>query len=179
MLRLLLVSFAACVIQTTLVQFIRVMGIAPDLLITFLVAISTYGGPSTGFCAGAVMAMFYDASVGYVLAINLVGYTLVGWTAPRMREGVRKWLRKLRHKSYLEMIIVCFALTAAKEAVNVGYLFLFGADQGFMAVIRLLACAVYSALMVIPVAFLLRRFMNWHPIHMKKRQEEDVTEHNR
>lgn len=181
MLRLLAVTVAACVIQTTLVQYIRVAGIAPDLLITFLVAISSYGGPYTGFCAGSLMAMLYDASVGYVLAINLVGYTFVGWAAPLLREVVRRPLRRLRHKSYLEMILVCFLLTVAKEAVNVGYLFLIGADQDIMALVRLLFCAAYSAVMIIPVAFMLRRFMAWHPIQTKKVQdiEEDVTEPHR
>lgn len=177
MLRLLLLTIAACVIQTTLVGYIRVGGIAPDLLITFLVVISTYGGPYTGFCAGSLMAMLYDASVGYVLAINLAGYTFIGWAAPLLREAIRKPLRKLRHKSYLEMIAACFVLTAAKEAVNVGYLFLIGADQNYVALIRLLICAAYSALMVIPTAFAMRWFMRWHPIRMKKKQEEeDVTE---
>ncbi|MDO5376877.1 MAG: rod shape-determining protein MreD [Clostridia bacterium] len=179
MLRLLLVTVAACVIQTTLVRYIRIAGIAPDLLVTFLVAISTYGGPYTGFCAGSLMAMLYDASVGYVLAINLVGYTFIGWAATLLREAIRRPLRKLRHKSYLEMMAACFVLTAAKEAVNVGYLFLIGADQNYVALIRLLACAAYSAVMIIPVAFLLRRFMGWHPIRMKKKQEEDVTEPHR
>lgn len=181
MLRLLAVTVAASVIQTTLVQYIRVAGIAPDLLIAFLVAISTYGGPYTGFCAGSVMAMLYDASVGYVLAINLVGYTFIGWAASLMREVIRKPLRMLKHKSYLEMILTCFLLTVAKEAVNVGYLFLIGADQDIMALVRLLFCAAYSAVMVIPVALALRRFMGWHPIRAKRKQdiEEDVTEPHR
>lgn len=177
MLRLLAVTLAACVIQTTLVKYIRIASIAPDLLITFLVAVSTYGGSRTGFCVGSLMAMFYDASVGYVLGINLFGYTFIGWAAPPMRLAIRRFLRKLKHKSYLEMIVVCFILTAAKETINVGYLFLIGADQNYMALLRLLFCAAYTSVMVIPVAFLLRWFMNWHPIRWKKKEEEeDVTE---
>ena len=64
------------------------MDVTPDMMIAFLVALTRQCGSYGGFCMGSVMAMFYDASVGYALAINLVGYTFIGWLAPILRVRV-------------------------------------------------------------------------------------------
>lgn len=53
--------------------------------------------------------MLYDASVGYVLAINLVCYTFIGWASPMLRRAMNVKLRKVKHKSYLELMLICFS----------------------------------------------------------------------
>lgn len=108
-LRIVITAFVACICQTNLVRYIRIAGVAPDMLIVFLVLLTGYTGAYGGFCAGAVMAMLYDASVGYVLAINLVAYTFIGWAAPLLRRALDLKLRKFRHKSVLERMLICFS----------------------------------------------------------------------
>ena len=94
-LKLCFVAILACVCQTNLSQVLRIAGVAPDLLIVFLVLLTSYTGAYGGFCTGALTAMLYDASVGYVLAINLVAYTFIGWAAPMLRGFLNTKLRKL------------------------------------------------------------------------------------
>lgn len=77
--RIVVTVFLACICQTDLVKYIRIAGIAPDMLTVFLVLLTGYTGAYGGFCAGSLLAMLYDASVGYVLAINLVCYAFIGW----------------------------------------------------------------------------------------------------
>lgn len=194
-LRLLVAAMAAVVAQTTLVGYIRIAGVAPDLMCALLVAITSYCGPYGGYCAGAVMALLYDASVGYEMvlkAINMISYALIGIVSPYMRRALSELLRRFRHKSYLEMVVICFVMTAVRESINIGYLFIIGAEHSMVTLMRMLLCCGYSALMVLPVAFLLGRLMAWHPRFGRGGEEEKdqqamqgdvvtetIAEHNR
>jgi len=172
-LRLLLVAIIACVIQTNLVGFFRIAGVAPDILIVTLVLLTSYTGSYGGFCTGSVMALLYDASVGYVLAINLVGYTFIGYIAPLMRATLNEKFRKLKHKSNLIMMIICFALVLSREVLYIGYLFLIGSEQSIVTLLRALLCSVYSALLITPGVFLLKPVMTRHA---KRRKKADLIE---
>lgn len=171
-LRLLLLSMLGCVMQTTLSGYIRIAGVAPDLMIALLVAVTSYGGPYTGFCVGSVMAMLYDASVGYVLALNLVGYTFIGWAAPLIRRFLQQKLRKLKHKSVLVMTVTCFFLTCVREILYIGYLFLIGSEINAVTLLRMLLCAGYSTVMLLPMMLFVRRIMTWHPRRARKIPED-------
>lgn len=157
------VAILACVCQTNLSQVIRIAGVAPDLLIVFLVLLTSYTGAYGGFCTGALTAMLYDASVGYVLAINLVAYTFIGWAAPMLRGFLNTKLRKLKHKSILVMMLICFFLTLMREVLYIGYLFLIGSEQSMMTLVRALLCSGYSALLILPGSYVVARIMRWKP----------------
>ena len=171
-LRLLLLSMLGCIMQTTLIGYLRIAGVAPDLMIALLVAVTSYGGPYTGFCLGSVMAMLYDASVGYVLALNLVGYTFIGWAAPLIRGFLQQKLRRLKHKSVLVMMVTCFFLTCVREILYIGYLFLIGSEIGVVTLLRMLLCAGYSTVLLLPMILLVRRIMTWHLGRARKVRED-------
>lgn len=175
-LKLVFAAILACICQTNIVQYIRIAGVAPDMLIVFLVLLTSYTGPYGGFCTGCVLAMLYDASIGYVLAINLVAYPFIGWAAPMIRHFMysKKLMRMMKHKSFLVMMLICFSLTSAREVLYIGYLFLIGSEQSVMTLIRALLCSGYSALMIIPGFFVLNRIMRWHmPYHKRKPDFDD------
>lgn len=176
-LKLIFISMLACVCQTNLTQYIRIADVAPDMLIVFLVVLTSYTGAYGGFCTGALTAMFYDASVGYVLAINLVAYTFIGWAAPMLRVFLDKKLRKLKHKSHLVMMLIAFLLTLMREVLYIGYLFLIGAEQGLMTLIRALLCSAYTALWIIPFIFVVRKIMRWK-LPLRKKGEDLTDEHD-
>lgn len=179
-LRLMLVAFLACILQTNLASYIRFAGVAPDFLIVVLVLLTSYTGSYGGFCTGSVMALLYDASVGYVLAINLIGYTFIGYIAPMMRKVLDEKMRKLRHKSNLVMTVICFALTLMREVLYIGYLFLIGSEQSMITIVRAFLCAGYSALLITPGAYLLKPLMTKHIVMKKKSQDlvEEETANN-
>ena len=160
-LKLIAAAMAACVCQTNLTGYIRIAGVAPDMLIVFLVLLTSYTGAYGGFCTGALISMLYDASVGYVLAINMVAYTFIGWAAPMLRAFLNGKLKKLKHKSYLVMMLICFFLTLMREILYIGYLFLIGSEQSMVTLVRALLCCSYSALMIIPASLLVRKIMEW------------------
>ena len=174
-LKLVFVSIMACIFQTNLVSYIRIASVAPDMLIVFLVLLTSYTGAYGGFCTGALTAMLYDASVGYVLAINLVGYTFIGWAAPMLRSFLYKTLKKLKHKSIFVMMIICLFLTLAREVLYIGYLFLIGSEQSLITIVRAVLCAGYSALMILPCSFLIKKVMNFH-LRIHPKVVEDLYE---
>jgi len=179
LLKLCVMAVIACVCQTNLVQYIRIAGVAPDMLIVFLVLLTSYTGAYGGFCSGALTAMLYDASIGYVLAINMVAYTFIGWAAPMLRVFLNKKLRKLKHKSILVMMLICFVLTLMREVLYIGYLFLIGSEQSLITLVRAILCCGYSALMILPGAFVTSKVMRWR-LPTKKtapdlKEDSDVT----
>ena len=167
--RIVITVILACICQTDLVKYIRIATIAPDMLTVFLVLLTGY----TGAYAGSLLAMLYDASVGYVLAINLVCYTFIGWASPMLRRAMNVKLRKVKHKSYLELMLICFFLTLMREIVYIGYLFLIGAEQSMVTILRALLCAAYSSAMILPGSFVVHKIMSIHPF--KRKQGEDLT----
>ena len=173
-LRLILVAVLACVAQTTLVGYLRVAGVAPDLMIVALVLLTSYTGSYGGFCTGSLMALLYDASVGYVLAINLIGYTFIGYIAPVLRAVADRKLSKLKHKSDLVMTLICFALVLLREVLYIGYLFLIGSEQSMVTLLRALFCALYSAVLITPGTFLIKPVMTGH-VRIRKKKS-DLTE---
>lgn len=177
-LRLILIAMLGCVLQTNIVQYIRIAGVAPDMMIAILVAITSYCGLSGSFCTAAIMVMFYDASVGYVMALNLIGYVMIALATCASRMILNEKLKKWKHKSFLIMMMLAFFFTLTREVLYVGYLYLIGAEMGAMTVIRMFLCAGYTALMVIPAILMVRFIMNWHPIKNKKKQP-DIEEPKR
>ena len=169
-LRLLFVAVIACILQTNLAGYIRIAGVAPDLMIVALVLLTSYTGSYGGFCTGSVMALLYDASVGYILAINLIGYTFIGYIAPLMRKVLDEKLKKLKHKSDLVMTVICFFLTLMREILYIGYLFLIGSEQSMITVVRALLCAGYSALLITPGFFLMKPLMRVKVIPGRKKK---------
>ena len=176
-LKLIFVAILACICQTNIVRYISVGGIAPDMMIVFLVLITSYCGVTGGFCCGSLMSMFYDASVGYALAINMVIYTFIGYASAGLRGSVDRFfvrhIRRMKHKSVLVMMLICFFMVILRELMHIGYLFIVGAEvlnleQLPVTLMRMVFCASYSSLMIIPCVFVLRRIMSWHlPIRKK------------
>ena len=164
-------AILACICQTNLSQYVRIAGVAPDMLIVALVVLSSYTGAYGGFCTGALTALLYDASVGYVLAINMVAYTFIGWAAPMLRTFFNSKLKKLKHKSVLVMMLICFMLTLMREVLYIGYLFLIGSEQSLITLVRALLCSGYSALMILPGILLFSKVMHWR-LPMKKKHSD-------
>lgn len=175
-LRLIFISILACVFQTNIVGYLRISGVAPDMMIVFLVLITSFVGPYGGFCTGALMSMFYDASVGYALAINMVSYTFIGWACPKLRVPLEKLFEKLKHKSVLVMMMICFCFIMLREFVYIGYLFLIGSEQSLITLLRAILCAGYSALLIYPCSFITKWIMMWHP--RRKEKKSDLVEEN-
>ena len=100
-----------------------------------------------------------------------------------LRRAMNVKLRKMKHKSYLELMLICFFLTLMREIVYIGYLFLIGAEQSMVTILRALLCAAYSAVMILPGSFVVNKIMSIHPFKRVKggdlTEDSDVAGNNR
>lgn len=171
-LRLFLIAIFGCVLQTVVAQHIRIANVTPDIMIAMIVALTSFCGLSGCFCTGALMIMFYDASVGYVMALNPVAYILIALAAAALRMIFNARLSKWKHKSFLIIMVICFFLTLCREIAYAAYLFLIGAELSLMTLVRMFLCAGYTTLLTIPCIYLIRAVMKWHPFRRKKTDPE-------
>jgi len=174
--RLFALSIIGCVLQTNVAHHIQFAGVTPDLLIALIAALTSFTSMSGCFCTAALMIMFYDASVGYVMALNPVAYAIVAVAASWLRSVMDLRLKKLKHKSFLIIVLICFMLVLGREAAYIAYLYLIGAEMGFMTVVRMILCAGYTALLSIPCIFLIRAVLNWHPMKPQRTMQNDIDD---
>ena len=158
-LKILAVVIAAVLCQTNLSALVRLQSIAPDFMIAALVALAFHYGTYGGFCAGAVMGLLYDSAVGYVLALNIIIYTFIGYAAPAGKALLQGKVPVRRRRKWLEALILGFIMTMIREITDIGYLFLIGAQQGFVTLVRMLMCSAYTAVWTIPTLILVDRFL--------------------
>lgn len=174
--RLFTIAIIGCVLQTNFSQYIRFADIAPDLMIAIIVVLTSFCSLGGGFCTSALMIMFYDASVGYVMALNPVAYILISLAASGMRMFFDAKLVKWKHKSFLIIMVIAFVMTFCREVVYAVYLFLIGSQWTLMTLVRLVLCSAYTAVMTIPCIYLVRALMSWHPFRRRKKNIPDLDE---
>jgi len=167
-LRLFAIAMIGCLLQTNVLQHIRIADAAPDFMIAITVALTSFCGLSGIFCTAALMVLFYDASVGYVMALNPVFYILIALGAFALRAIFNEFLSKWKHKSFLIVMVISFSLTVFREIAYIGYLFLIGAKFNLVVFFRLFLSAGYTALITIPCLLFIRALLNWHPFKKKK-----------
>lgn len=151
-LKLFFFSLLVCVLQTEVARYFRIFTVAPDFMIIFLVLLTDEYGLFGGFVAGALVGLFYDTTTGYAPAINLVIYTFIGYISALIRGGLNNAFRKMKHKRFLEYAIITFSMTMVREFVYIGYLFLVGAEQGYVTFFRMFVCVILTTVLVIPAA---------------------------
>ncbi len=157
-LRLLALVMLAVILQTNIAMHIRIANVAPDFMILILVMLSEGYGSFGGFCAGALMGLFYDASVGTVLAINLVSYTFIGYIVPVMKSAMDNRLHRIGHRKIIILMTITFVVVALREILDIGYLFLIGAEQSTVTILRMFICCFYTAALIIPSSAVLYLF---------------------
>lgn len=172
-LRLFILAIIGCILQTNAAQYIQIADVTPDLMIALIVALTSFSSMSGCFCTAALMIMFYDAGVGYVMALNPIMYVLIALAASGLRMVLDKRLSKWKHKSHLVIAVICFMLVLGREFAYICYLFLIGAEMGFVTLFRMLFCAAYTAALSIPSIYLIRFVMNWHPITEKRQKQAE------
>ena len=112
-----------------------------------------------GLTAGALMAMLYDASVGYALALDLILYGILGYFSPLMYEGLLARTRRFSRFRSLPLMLMAWLMSAIREIADIGYLFLIGAEQGLVTLVRALIACTLTALVTLPVNLIVSRLL--------------------
>ena len=159
MLKLIVVIFAACLVQTNLSDLLRVSGVAPDFMIAALASLGQYCGWMGGLSCGALMSMLYDSAVGYALALDLIFYSVLGYFSPLMFAGLERHMVHSSRLPHLPVMALAFFMTAIREIADIGYLFLIGAEQGLVTLVRAVIACILTAAITLPVNIIITRFI--------------------
>jgi len=147
------VVVGAALVQTTVLEYARLMGVLPDLAVLLVVYYALTGGIERAMLTGAIAGLFLDVASNAVIGHHVLCLTIVGYIAGRI--GTR--------------------LVTDIPAVKVGIVFLIGVLNGllyvgveyvqepeFRAVYDIIALVVptafYSALVTPFLFFVLDRF---------------------
>jgi rod shape-determining protein MreD len=76
----LIVFLCAMIVQTTLLQFLTVAGVKPDLVLVIVIYLGLIEGPNLGCLSGFSLGLFEDAYSGISLGgVNALSKTIVGF----------------------------------------------------------------------------------------------------
>jgi len=154
--RMALVMFVAVLVQTALGDDLRVLGVAPDLMVLVAICGGMFGGPEAGawvgFWAGLVADLFL---VSTPLGLSALTYCLIGFAVGALRSSVLP-------EGWLLTPVLALVATAAAVVLFVGAGDVVGEHQ-LIAAGRtwLVKVAVVeglcNAVLALPVAWLYRR----------------------
>ena len=171
LLKLVAIIFIASLCQTNLASLLRIHGVAPDFMLAVLAALAAHYGWMGCMCSALLMAMLYDSTVGYIVALNIVVYGVLGYFSPMLFHGIRNALPKPAQLS--KRLIALFAttviITFVRELFDIGYLFLVGAEFGLHTAIRGILCCLLTAVLSLPVGLAI------DAAYRPKEREENLT----
>ena len=150
--RLPLVVVLALVVQTAVLDRIRLVGVAPDLMLLLAIAAGVAGGPErgavTGFLSGIAIDLFLQTPVG----LSALAFSLVGYVVGMIGEGV------LRSAWWIPLTTALVATVAGEMLFAMA-----GAVVGESQLMRphLAAVAAIAAVLNAVLAPLALRMMRW------------------
>ncbi len=98
-----LLFFPLLIIQTTIVPFVSINGITPDLIMILLVFYSMLGGQIYGTVLGFIYGFLFDIITGSLLGSTMFSKTLAGFIAGYFSNENK---REIYFKSYKFILIV-------------------------------------------------------------------------
>ena len=147
----------ALLLQNTLLGRFTVHGVGLDLLAAVLAAIACAQGWMAGGLCGLLCGIVMDGVFGHV-GYYALQYLLLGMTVGLLRE---RWI----HGHLLLPVLSLLIGYALKELVPVLYLYLTGAEIGWMAaLLRVAVSAGVCAAVFIPLHLLVQRLHRWDVI---------------
>jgi rod shape-determining protein MreD len=153
--RVLLVLWAAVILQTTLASSIAILGVRPDfpLLVALLVALRE--GAAGGALAGFVAGLFVDLNSTHALGAQSLANAVLAWTVGSLGD-------RFVRGSAVARAGVAFTATALRDVAMA--IFLVPAGPG-AAVRHLFLTAIpgglYTAVLAVPVMILAERAIGW------------------
>ena len=154
--------FAAAIVQVSILSQLHVFGVAPDLLLVTLVAVSLLRGSVVGAVAGFFAGLVVDTATLGTLGLTSLVLTLSGYWIGRYGETTG---RDRGHGPFLSVAVVTVLYEFGLLVVH----FVLGESAPAGAVVRaLLPAILLNLLLTVPVYSLTRRLL-------RPAQREELT----
>lgn len=140
-------------LQPTLLNYIKIYGIKPNLILIFIVLIAFFEGKKDGAAVGAVFGLFFDLLVGKIVGLHAILYMYLGSLFGIASE---KFLKKPTLIIAVPVVLLVSLLTGCAEYVfRILNIAQFSFKYAFLGI--LLPEAVYSAIFTIPMYLILKK----------------------
>jgi rod shape-determining protein MreD len=150
------VLFLAIIVQTTFGSDFRILGVAPDLMLLLTICAGLEGGAEAGALVGFCAGMLADLSLTTTpLGLSALSWCLIGWGVGSVRANALPGTRSvlpviglLATGSGVVLFLVLGDLVGQSQLIDLGrtYLVKVGVVE-----------ALWSALLILPVAFVYER----------------------
>ena len=147
---ILLSLILAFVLQYTILPFIGVLNIAPDLLMGTTISIGLLFGPFPALVSGLVFGFFSDALLGFSIGIRMLQLALCGFSVGMFRSMLR---RESFGLAAIFTFIGYFACGLLEFIIM--YLMRIPPDFSGLLFLRFIASAGLSALVALPIYYLI------------------------
>lgn len=131
------------IIQPTVIQWISVFGISPDMFLIFVICAASEKGRESGAVCGFVFGLVFDMMIGRMPGVNAILYMYTGFAAGMLRESV------IQSESRISSMVFVFAAAFACQTV---YLFAYSMAYGSPGLLNglcrtVIPKAVYTAVL--------------------------------
>ncbi|MFZ5898388.1 MAG: rod shape-determining protein MreD [Bacillota bacterium] len=132
---------AIVLLQSTVLDLVRVAGVKPDFVLVLVVFHAILHGPREGAVLGFLGGLLIDAVSGYYFGLNALGLAIVGYNV-----GLLEW--SLYRESSIVVSLMTFMVTFGEQLIIYVLLFVLGVTVPFSSAIigLILPLAAYNAL---------------------------------
>jgi rod shape-determining protein MreD len=139
------------VLQSSLLPFLEVRGVKPDLLLVMLVSMGFCGGNPLGIAVGLITGLLVDVLYGQALGLHALQYMLIGF-------GAGLFYNKVTYAKLLYPMMLTVGACLIKNILLYLYLFFSQTDVGAGAFFGQVVFPEmgYSLVLAYPVYFLMK-----------------------
>lgn len=150
--RLMILIMGCVMLQSTLVPFLKIVNVHPDIVLIIIVAISVLLGYKMGTLFGFMAGLLLDISTGGAVGIYASIYTLIGFLSGLMEKKVFK-------DNFLLPLFFCFIGTIIKGFLEYILLFYSGIPVSFISGFGVVVFpeAIYNAVIAPFIYYLIYR----------------------
>lgn len=129
------------IVQPTVIRWISIFGISPDMFLIFVICAASVGGRQSGAICGFVFGLAFDMLIGRMPGVSAILYMYTGFAAGILKESV------IQSDSKISSMIFVLAATFACRTV---YLFAYSMAYGNPGLLNglcrtVIPTAVYTA----------------------------------
>ncbi|MEE1050426.1 MAG: rod shape-determining protein MreD [Clostridia bacterium] len=141
------------ILQPTVMQWIGIFGISPNVYLVFIVATAFLRGKEEGAVCGAIFGLMYDFAVGRIIGISGIVFMYIGFAAGYAEE------RFLSNSGAIASAIVSFAMALFYGIIYyIAYATAWGDIGFFRAVFRIVFLeSIYTALLSLALFLPIRK----------------------
>ncbi|MBO8128587.1 MAG: rod shape-determining protein MreD [Peptococcaceae bacterium] len=136
----------ALILQSTVLHFVQVAGVKPDLILVLVVIHAILNGPRKGAFLGFMAGLLQDLLTGYFVGLNAISKALIGGLVGLGQYNIYK-------DNVLIIGVIGFGATLGAEAINYFLLLVLGVEIALREVLLrlLIPLGFYNAAVTVLV----------------------------